>query len=277
MNDENEAEGTAPEATTDAYQPRDMSSILGGRASESRPEPPDTGDTAEASTPDASHGEPEPQPAAKGAPPAPDDGPVNWREARTALKSVTEENKALKRQIEEITRRVMAPEQTPKVPDVPDPLIDPEGFRQHMADERFRERVELTAEMMVDAVGEEKFEAAKAAFIEAAQHDPELRQQLRHAANPAKLAYQVGSKILESRGAPEKDRAALEEEITAKVMAKLGLKPDGTPLNGASRSPARQSVTPTSLADVRSVSGPSGAPAWEGPKPLSALIGPRRK
>ncbi len=272
----------APDASDDAYQGRDLSSLI-GRApvpetdDETKGEKPAASETKpEAETADAAKAEPE---AAKDAPPASTDEPTNWQAARQALKSVTDKNKALERQVEELTRKVTAPRPEPeKRPEVPDPIVDPTGFQQHLADERFRERTELTREIMIDSVGEEKFAAAEAAFIQAARADPELAAQLRQAPNPARFAYQQGTKLLESRADPVRDRAKLEEEITAKVMAKLGLSPDGTPLGPkpAAAGAAAKTVSPTSLADSRSVAGPAAGPAWDGPKPLSSLIGPRR-
>jgi len=276
-----DVEGDEPEASDDAYQSRDLSALLSREPRTSGAPDEGTGEAPAAPTdrkPGPAEGSPADEPAAadaKDAPPASDDGPANWREARTALKSVTERNKELERQIADLTRKVMSSEQPRAEQDIPDPLIDQKGFTEYLEAQRFTDRVELTRELMIDSVGEEKFAAAEAAFIQAAAADPKLGEQLRRSPNPAKFAYQAGSKMLESRADPVKDREALEAEITAKVLAKLGIK-DGAAVAAAPTKAAPRTVTPTSLADARSVAGPAAGPQWEGPRPLSSLIGRRR-
>lgn len=278
MNDVNqvEAEGDEPEANDDAYQTRDLSSILSRGTAEPAPAAKDTGEKPPQATPPAQQGDADGQAKAKDAPPASDDDPKNWRDARQALKSVTDQNKELKRQIEDLTRKVMAPKAEPqKREDVPDPLVDPAGFKQHLRDEFRLEQIEASRADMIEEVGEAEFGAAEAAFIAAARTDPKLAEKLQRSRDPARVAWREGKKLLESKPDPNKDREALEAEITAKVMAKLGLNPDGTPLDGKPAAAKPRTVAPTSLADARSATPPP-APAWEGPRPLSSLIGRRR-
>jgi hypothetical protein len=227
----------------------------------------------------------QPQPGAKDATPASDDeGPKNWGEARKALKEATSRAKALERQVAELSQKVMAPDKTEQTrPEIPDPIVDPAGYARHMDDARFRERVELTRELLIDAVGQEKFEAAEAAFLEAAQADRDLQRQLRHAANPARFAYSHGAKLLETRKDPNEEMfAAFKARLEADFDLVPKAKPNGQAgAHATAQQPVQQRsaqpVThPTSLADARSA-GSNAAPQWAGPKPLSQLIGQRRK
>jgi hypothetical protein len=286
MQTETEVDGDEPAANDDAFQTRDLSSILNRRPVEDDPAPKDTGDKAEPNTSEPGPAQAAADPAkdagkAKEATPASDDdGPSDWKSARQALKSVTERNKDLERQIRDLTSKVMTPAQAEKdKPQRPDPIVDPDGYEQHVRENLFREQVEDARADMIDEVGKDKFEAAEAAFKQAMLSDREFAERIRSerltATRLPKIAYREGTKLLESRPDPVRDRERLEAEITAKVMEKLGLKPDGTTVEAKAPQQPKRAVTPTSLADARSA-GPSTGPAWDGPRPLSSLIGPRR-
>lgn len=288
MSDEKAIETDADEANEQIeYQHRDMSSLLAREVAAEQPDrnaadPGDKTDPAAKPTDKAEEANAgDKQPDGKTATPAVDE-PTNWAEARKVLKETSAKNKQLERQVEELTRKVMHRDQDK--PNVPDPIADPEGYDAHQKAVRFEERVDLTRELMIDAVGEEKFTAAEAAFLDACRADTsegaQLRSQIWKAPNPARLAFIQGSKILEARQPPVDDRAKLREELKAEILAELGHKPAAQPNGqaGAHKTATQQPATrtPTSLADARSV-GSNAAPTWAGPPPLSSLIGPKRK
>jgi hypothetical protein len=205
--------------------------------------------------------EPEAEP-----PSAPDHLPQDVYEP---LKAVRNENKALKEQLEALTRQIQAVQQ-PQEPPAPPPSIweDEEGWQQQFGSQVVTQAVQQAtlnakldmSEMMVRQANPD-FEEVKAEFLALAEQNPELRQQALSDPHPWNKAYQIAKNARTMRELGATDVATLEARLREQIMAEL-----------QGQAPARPMAAPPTLTTERSVGSRTG-PAWAGPKSLSDLLG----
>lgn len=182
--------------------------------------------------------------------------PTENAETAAYKKAMREERE--KRQAAEARLREL---QTPKAP--VDPWADLPGtltqHQQQLREEMFVERCNVTEEMARDR--HKDFDEVREVFLEAAQANPTLFQQLRAERNPAEFAYREGLKIQKLKSfngdfsAYEKDiETRTEARVRAELEAKYG----------------KQPVVPTSL---NSDSSPAVATeVYAGPQPLHKIL-----
>ena len=183
--------------------------------------------------------------------------PAENAEAAAYKKAMREERE--KRQAAEARLREL---QTPKAP--VDPWADLPGtlsqHQQQLREEMFVERCNVTEEMARER--HKDFDEVREVFLEAAQSNPTLFQQLRQERNPAEYAYREGLRIRELKdvnGDFTAYKSKLEKDIEARVRAELESK-YGKP------TPA----VPTSL---NSDSSPAVATeVYAGPPPLNKIL-----
>jgi hypothetical protein len=152
--------------------------------------------------------------------------------------------------------------QTPKAP--VDPWADLPGaltsHQQQIRDEMFVERCNLTEEIARDK--HKDFDEVRQVFLEAAEADPTLFQQLRQQRNPAEFAYREGLKVRELKdvnGDFTAYKSKLEKDIEARLTAQFEAK-------YGKQTP----VAPTSL---NSDTSPAVATeVWAGPTPIGQLL-----
>jgi hypothetical protein len=113
---------------------------------------------------------------------------------------------------------------------VPDPVEDPEGYKQYMEDEAnlnaLRTKVSLSRDIMLDL--KEDYAEKETVFVELAKTNPFLVQQMNASPNPAKFAYQTAVEHLDVQQYRDpKFREKLEAEIKAKVEADLKAQREG--------------------------------------------------
>lgn len=182
--------------------------------------------------------------------------PPENAETAAYKKAMREERE--KRQAAEARLREL---QTPKPPT--DPWADLPGtltqHQQQLREEMFVERCNVTEEMARDR--HKDFDEVREVFLEAANANPTLFQQLRQERNPAEFAYREGLKVQKLKSfngdfsAYEKD---IETRTEARVRAELEAKYGKTP------------VVPISL---NSDSSPAVATeVYEGPPPLHKIL-----
>lgn len=148
----------------------------------------------------------------------------------------------------------------------PDVAQDPQGFATHVQATQqavvMNERLNVSEMLARDKHGDEAVEAAQQAFIETAQADPTLWQQLHTQRNPYGwlMKWQQQRQFMSEVGDdPAAYRQKLEAEIRAKVESEFAQQ--------------RQPVVtpPPSLASARS-NGRMSEPVWSGPPPLSSAF-----
>lgn len=184
--------------------------------------------------------------------------PTENVEAAAYKKAMREERE--KRQAAEARLREL---QTPKTP--VDPWADLPGtltqHQQQFREEMFVERCNVTEELARDK--HKDFDEVREVFLEEAQKNPTLFQQLRQERNPAEFAYREGLRIKELKDVNgdfgayksklEKD---IEARLTAQFEAKYGKQletPVPTSLN-SDTSPAQQTAV------------------YAGPPPLNTIL-----
>lgn len=152
-----------------------------------------------------------------------DDGPLV---PRRALEDERRKRQDYERRLADMERKLQAsaqPQQAPPAAPPADWWTDPEAAAQRMQAEHtyaiFETRLSLGEEIMSQ---KPDYEAAKAAFIEAAQADMDLTAKMVKSANPAKFVYEQGRKLQAMREIgddPVSYRQRLEEEFKAKYLA----------------------------------------------------------
>ena len=121
--------------------------------------------------------------------------------------------------------------------EAPDPLDDPEGFKQHLQDEsnqaRMKDRINLSRDMMIDSKGESEYlEMEKVFYSLVADVDDEgnvasiidetLHRKFLAAPNPARFAYNTAVEHLETQRLKSPDyQKQLREEIKAELKAEM--------------------------------------------------------
>jgi phytoene dehydrogenase-like protein len=203
-------------------------------------------------------------------------GRKDWKEKALRTEG---ENALLKRQLEEFQRapRPTASAQPPQgqglpVPELPDPYLDPEGYRAAVVEtariERLNDRWLDQEESAKEKFGEEAVEAAFAALSEAAKSDPSLAVKVRGARNPWVEIVNWHKKQqaqAEIGDDPTAFREKLEKEIREKIAAESGQPP--APNQSAAPAPR----IPQSLASTPSVAGRSSVP-FTGPDKLGDIF-----
>ena len=172
---------------------------------------------------------------------------------KKAMREEREKRQALERQLREL--------QTPKAP--VDPWTDLPGAlqsQQQQLDERlFVERCNLTEQLVREKHAD--FDDVREVFLEAAQGNPALWQQMRQELNPAQFVYREGLRIRELKDVGgdfsayrTKLRAEIEKDVRAELEAKYG----------------QPAVVPTSLNSDNSPVVTE--PVYAGPPPLKSIL-----
>jgi hypothetical protein len=170
--------------------------------------------------------------------------PTENAETAAYKKAMREERE--KRQAAEARLREL---QTPKTP--VDPWQDLSGTltqqEQKFEERLFVERCNTTEELARDR--HKDFDEVREVFLEAAQNNPTLFQQLRQERNPAEFAYREGLRIKELKDVNgdfsayksklEKD---IEARLTAQFEAKYGKQPEVPTSLNSDTSPAQQTA-----------------------------------
>ncbi len=192
---------------------------------------------------------------------------------RKALEDERRKRQDLERQLEALTK---APPQAPQQPppqrqpimERPDPWTDPEGSaewdRAMFANQLFETRVVTSRELMVTTKPD--FEEYEKVFVEAAQRDPRLRDDLFRHPLPAKFAYEQGRRIAmlkEIGDDPAAYRERLRQEVIAEVQSQQ---------QPASQSPPA-AQPPKSLAATPSSQPRDNKGRFSGPASLDDLLG----
>jgi hypothetical protein len=118
------------------------------------------------------------------------------------------------------------------------------------------------------------YDEAEAAFEQAAEANPSLWARLERHPFPAQFAYEVGkqSKQIAEIAA---DPAAYEASLRQKIMAELAAQqPPSAPVVQPPRRP--NAPPPSSLARVTSQTPRNIAKVWDGPRPVSDILAPKR-
>jgi hypothetical protein len=116
------------------------------------------------------------------------------------------------------------------------------------------------------------YDEAEEAFAQAAEANPSLWAKLERHPFPAQFAYEVGkqSKQIAEIAA---DPAAYEATLRQKIMAELAAQQPAPVV----QPPKRPSVPPpSSLARVTSQAPRTIAKVWDGPRPVSDILAPKR-
>lgn len=255
------------------------------------PPAPETGEAAAQRARDEA-GRFAPKPEA-GPPPARD--PEEGRIA--ALKAEREKRQALERKIAEYEARLAAPPaaQAPAIPQTPKQPAqnfwdDPEAYvaaqREEMAKQMAEQtrgvRLDLAREMVRSAHPDyDEAESALYDYVERvkATNDPAMLAQvnaiaaaINHAPNPAMKALELGREAKNLRDANYDPQAALERRIQAEVDKRLAaMQPAAPPAPDQAPAPR----LPGSLASARAAA-PRAASTYQGSKPLTSILGPRR-
>lgn len=148
-------------------------------------------------------------------------------EKSVPIKAYTEE----RRKRQEAEKRAEELEsQLKKEPEtkVPDPVEDPEGYKNYMEDSRhldaLKVKVSLSRDVMLDL--KEDYAEKENVFVELARKNPFLVQQMNASPNPAKFAYQTAVEHLETEKLRDpKYKETLKEEIRKEILAELKAEP----------------------------------------------------
>ena len=119
-----------------------------------------------------------------------------------------------------------------------DPLENPEGYRQQIAEAqlqqqqndqlaRIRDKVAMSEMVVKTSVGAEKYDEATKAFAEAAQLNPALGEAMYQADIPAQFAYDEGRKILFMQKIgdnPDNYEANIREQVRKELEAEYAKK-----------------------------------------------------
>lgn len=135
------------------------------------------------------------------------------------------------------------------------------ALQAHVEHRDFQTRANISEALLSEQ--HEDYEAAKAAFVKAAQSAPWLWQQVTADVLPARVVYREGKKLL--GGGVSEVEAKLQAEI-AELKAKMA----GGEAEQAAKAPSRP--IPKSNASARGT-GAGAKKAWSGPRSLNEIIG----
>ena len=144
---------------------------------------------------------------------------ANW--TFQAVKDERRKRQELEKQLEELK----AGQNNPEPKELPDIFENQEGFvndlREQMRVETRQQIIQNQRDMMIEFKSD--YEEKEAAFIEFGKNNPTLLAEANAAPNPAKFAYEQGSKILEYKQMQDVDgmKAKLRAEIEAEVRSEL--------------------------------------------------------
>lgn len=178
-------------------------------------------------------------------------------EKTVPLKALEDE----RRKRQELEQRL---EQQPKQ-EAPDPLDDPDGFRQYQDNARLNDRIEISVEIAREM--HEDFDSVHEVFMEEAAKNPVLAQAAMQSKAPGIHIYREGKRLAKAReiGDPDEYANRKVQEATKALATELAeLKAQ---INNAQK---RDSI-PTTLADQRSVGGMSN-PKQPEHTPLHAVL-----
>lgn len=199
------------------------------------------------------------------APPADAQAPVDDAPLvpRRALEDERRKRQDYEKRLADLERQIQASRQPQRQEAPPAPAdwwTDPEGAARQMQQQQhyaiFETRLALGEEIMAQRPD---YEAAKAAFVEAASADQSLAVKMVTHPNPAKFVYEQGRKLAAMREIGD-DPAAFRARVEAEIMAKLGQAP--APVQQSPRAPAPKSLAgqPTAR-DAQGRFAPSSGPA----------------
>ena len=204
---------------TDEVQTQTLDDVLSGKEPATAPVQQDEGGKQEAEpvqqaeTP-VEEAKPEAQtPSANKEKPEPKE---EWTKA--AVIDERRKRQQLEREIAELRKQS---QQSPR----PDVFEDPEGAFRHEREQLTAQihatRLELTQELMRDA--HQDYDELESEFVELAQQNPFLIQELQQARNPAKFAYETAKKARDAAALKDVDKlkADLEAKIRAELEAKI--------------------------------------------------------
>jgi DNA primase len=165
------------------------------------------------------------------------------------------------------------PQPTRQAPQPPDPLVDPEAAFAYMGQrtnaELYRTRVELSQGFM--RAQHKDYDEMESVFVEEAQANPALADQLVRHPVPAQFAYEMGKKLKLMRDIGSdpsaweaKREAELREKLRAELEAEFATRQPSVPT-------APKAPPPQSLAGVPSVTPRNASKANNGPTPLTDL------
>lgn len=209
--------------------------------------------------------EPDPveEPALDAVPPAAAE-PGLPKDVYEPLRAVRDENKALKEQIEALTKQFADLQPKPE-PEQPVSIWeDEQGWQQQFGGNIVQQAVQqatlnarLDMSEMFNRQRHEDFDAMKASFLEMMAANPALQQQALADPDPWGRAYHIAKNASTMQELGATDLATLKEQIRAQIMAEM-----------QAQMPAPQPGLPVSLSGERNV-GTRAGPAWAGPKSLA--------
>jgi hypothetical protein len=133
---------------------------------------------------------------------------------KSAYMSEKKKRQELERKLEEVEKKPL-----------PDAIDDPDGFasalREEVATTAFGIKTELSQDLMREL--HDDYDEKEAAFMELAQDNPALIQELREASNPARFAYETATKHAELQQLKDIDtyKANLRKEVEAQLREEI--------------------------------------------------------
>lgn len=189
-------------------------------------EPSDKEETKVAVTEDKVKEPEKPEPATEGEETEEPEGKAETttaEEKSVPIKALTEERR--KRQEAEKRAEELEAKLTKIEPEkVPDPVEDPEGYKQYMEDSRHLDALKVKVSLSRDVMLDLKTDYAEKenVFVELARKNLFLVQQMNASPNPAKFAYQTAVEHLETTKLRDpKYKETLKEEIRKEILAEL--------------------------------------------------------
>lgn len=178
-------------------------------------------------------------------------------------------------ELNERLSRVEQPQPQNQVADLPDPIDDPDGFKQAVVATVRSEQLAMSVEMVREV--HQDYDQAEVAFVEAAKADPQLQAKFRASRHPGKFIYDHGKKFLSAKQIQE-DPEAYRKRIKDEILAELrGEAPNGEfreqSQDRQQQSQPQERRFPSSIASSRAVA-PRSNPGFSGPTPLAAFPGP---
>lgn len=227
---------------------------------------------------------PEAAPTPEPAPPAArqDPGPIPIQ----ALLDERDKRQRAERELEALRRQYAKP---PEPPPAPDMFADPEGFREHLrqemraeAEAARREAQQYRFDWSVAQAEQQwpDYREAEQAFLEVAQANPALGEQMAREPHPAAFAYKLGKQALALREygpdpAAYKQKLLDDDALLEQMLQKRGLSLQQLQAPPAPAPQAQPPLAfPTPLSAARSAAPRQSTPAYSGPPPLAALGNP---
>jgi hypothetical protein len=189
-------------------------------------------------------------------------------ETDKAFATIRRELKAAKRASEELQRQLTARDNPPEIID---PVLDHVGFSKSI-DQKIHSAVSSTRIAVMDELAAEKYddyEEMRDLFIEQASDNPELRQEMTRAKNPAEFAYKFGKefKVRQEIGDPVQYAEKIRQETVQKAMADLDK------IVEAKVKERLSGLLPSSLAETQTQGGRANNPSgYNGPTSLDSIL-----